>query len=37
MRTNKLNAQEMRQMMEDGGSPMAIIGRIVWRMGMVTS
>ncbi|MBS0995814.1 S24 family peptidase [Gluconobacter cerinus] len=32
--TDEISANEIRQMTEDGGSPMAIIGRVVWRMGM---
>lgn len=32
--TDEISATEIRQMTEDGGSPMAIIGRVVWRMGM---
>lgn len=31
---DEISAAEMRQMTEDGGSPMTIIGRLVWRMGM---
>ncbi|EHH69528.1 XRE family transcriptional regulator [Gluconobacter morbifer] len=31
---DEISAAEMRQMTEDGGSPITIIGRVVWRMGM---
>ncbi|MBR0559533.1 LexA family transcriptional regulator [Neokomagataea anthophila] len=33
----ELSAAELRQMSEDSGSPMSIIGRVVWRMGMTIS
>jgi len=32
--TDEISAKELRQMTEDGGSPIAILGRVVWRMGM---
>lgn len=31
--TDEINAEEARQMILDGGSPIGIIGRVVWRGG----
>jgi len=35
--TDEIEVSQMRQMAEDGGAPLAIIGRVVWRMGMTLS